>query len=237
MSLIFMVDKKSKMHSKNSTLRPVSLINLLFVTALGAGKVPWAPGTFGSLITLPLVIIISITINYFSNSSAVNLDSWAMPPAPTTTLPLITQICSYLSNPYLPDILLIIVFFITILGIIASNYYCTRTNQHDPKEVVIDEVAGQMLTIAGILLWHNYYLPLKQAIKINEKPGQGIELVVIFLVVPFILFRLFDIWKPWPINYIDQKVQNGLGIMLDDLLAAIYAIATFAVISSIFINS
>jgi phosphatidylglycerophosphatase A len=45
----------------------------------------------------------------------------------------------------------------------------------------------------------------------------------IWIVAGFVLFRLFDIWKPWPIGYFDRRVSGGIGIMLDDLLAAVYA--------------
>jgi len=45
-----------------------------------------------------------------------------------------------------------------------------------------------------------------------------------FVLLGFVLFRLFDIWKPWPINWLDRKVSGGLGIMLDDLVAGIYAL-------------
>jgi phosphatidylglycerophosphatase A len=51
----------------------------------------------------------------------------------------------------------------------------------------------------------------------------------------FLLFRLFDIWKPFPISYFDAKLKNGFGVMFDDLLAAIYAIACLLLISYIYL--
>jgi phosphatidylglycerophosphatase A len=71
----------------------------------------------------------------------------------------------------------------------------------DPGAVVIDEVAGQWLVLAAAPLD-----PLAYALA-------------------FLLFRIFDIWKPWPVRWADRHVKGGLGIMLDDILAAIYAVA------------
>ena len=71
---------------------------------------------------------------------------------------------------------------------------------HDPKEVVIDEVAGVWLVM--------FFFPQ----------------TIIGYLAGFILFRIFDIWKPFPISWIDNKVGGGLGIMLDDILAAVFAI-------------
>ena len=90
------------------------------------------------------------------------------------------------------------------IGWIASNKYLETTRRHgkpndDPGEIVIDEVAGQWLTLA--------FVPLDPLMY-----GTG-----------FLLFRFFDIVKPWPVRMIDRLVKGGLGIMLDDIAAAIYA--------------
>jgi phosphatidylglycerophosphatase A len=71
----------------------------------------------------------------------------------------------------------------------------------DPGAIVIDEVAGQWLVLVPAPLD-----PLPYALA-------------------FLLFRIFDIWKPWPARWADRHVKGGLGIMLDDLLAALYAVA------------
>jgi len=55
----------------------------------------------------------------------------------------------------------------------------------------------------------------------------------LWIVVGFALFRLFDIWKPWPIRMIDQKVDSGLGIMLDDILAGVYALVVLQVVAAL----
>lgn len=88
---------------------------------------------------------------------------------------------------------------ISILGIFIADAFAKALNIKDPGQIVIDETAGQ--SIALIFAGTNLYLF-----------GLG-----------FILFRLFDISKPWPISWADSKVPGGLGIMLDDILAGIIA--------------
>ena len=89
-----------------------------------------------------------------------------------------------------------VIFFI---GIWASNVYMTKSGTLDPGPVVIDEVVGQWLTLA--------FVPTDLKI----------------YVIGFILFRLADIFKPWPVCWVDRNVESGLGVMLDDVLAALYS--------------
>lgn len=89
----------------------------------------------------------------------------------------------------------VVTFFV---GWWATHRYMQAGGNHDPNEVVIDEVSGQSLLLA--------FMP--QA--------------VWAYVLGFFLFRLFDIWKPWPVRVADQRVHSALGVMLDDTLAAIY---------------
>jgi phosphatidylglycerophosphatase A len=79
----------------------------------------------------------------------------------------------------------------------------------DPHAVVIDEVAGQCLVLLPAPLD-----PLSYS-------------------VGFLLFRTFDIWKPWPVRWADRHVPGGLGIMLDDLLAAVYATLALSILLAI----
>jgi phosphatidylglycerophosphatase A len=76
-----------------------------------------------------------------------------------------------------------------------------RDDGDDPKEVVIDEVAGQLLCLSVVA------------------PGW------LAYAAGFALFRLFDIVKPWPVGWCDRTVKGALGVMLDDVLAAVYAAA------------
>ncbi|MBI2236087.1 MAG: phosphatidylglycerophosphatase A [Magnetospirillum sp.] len=87
-----------------------------------------------------------------------------------------------------------------LVGWAASELYVRRTAADDPGEVVIDEVAGQWLVLAPAPLDPLYYL------------------------VGFALFRLLDIWKPWPAGWADRHLSGGLGVMADDMLAAAYGL-------------
>lgn len=91
---------------------------------------------------------------------------------------------------------------VSILGIFISNSYMTRFNREDdPSEIVIDEVAGMWIALLPAM--NN---PLSWA-------------------VAFVLFRFFDILKPWPISWADKKLPRGLGVMADDIIAGIFAAA------------
>lgn len=86
-------------------------------------------------------------------------------------------------------------------GVGICGYAATRMGVHDHPGIVWDEIAGYLLTMAWVgFSW--------QAV-----------------VAGFILFRIFDILKPWPISWLDRRVHGGLGIMLDDLLAGLLAAA------------
>ncbi|MBX3497187.1 MAG: phosphatidylglycerophosphatase A [Parvibaculum sp.] len=88
-------------------------------------------------------------------------------------------------------------------GIWASERYCAASGTEDASEVVIDEVAAMWLVLAA--------LPMSP---VNWLAG-------------FALFRLFDIWKPWPIGAVERRFKGGFGVMADDVVAAIYAVIAF----------
>jgi len=85
------------------------------------------------------------------------------------------------------------------VGCWAAGMIAKTSGAKDPGEIVIDEVAAQWIVLLPVPLD-----PLPYA-------------------AAFLLFRIFDIWKPWPVWLADRRVHGGLGIMLDDLLAAVYA--------------
>jgi phosphatidylglycerophosphatase A len=87
-----------------------------------------------------------------------------------------------------------------IAGWWASGRVVEASGMHDPRFVVIDEIAAQWLTLLAVPLDGRWY------------------------AAAFLLFRLFDIVKPWPIRLVERRVAGGLGIMLDDVMAAIYAL-------------
>lgn len=99
--------------------------------------------------------------------------------------------------------LLAAAFWVTLLGIWAGGRHAKFANKKDPSECVIDEVAGQWITL----------LPIAFTGRLFNAP---------VLAVAFLLFRFFDILKPWPI-YKMQKYSGGVGIMLDDVVAGIAA--------------
>jgi len=126
----------------------------------GSGAVPVAPGTFGTLVAVPIYLL---------------LEPLALP--------------RYL----------LIVIVMTLIGIVLCHITARDIGVHDHGGIVWDEIAGYLLTMAAA--------------------PSGWQ----WIVLGFVLFRLFDIVKPWPIRLADKQVSGGFGIMLDDVLAAGYA--------------
>jgi phosphatidylglycerophosphatase A len=119
------------------------------------------------------------------------------------TIPAIPLI--FLTNKFsiLTKLLIFILLFVG--GIISAEYYEKYYDKKDPSEVVIDEIAA-------------YYLML-----------MFIPLTTANLLLSFVLFRIFDITKPYPIRNA-ESVGGGVGIMIDDILAIFYALAVFFII-------
>ena len=95
------------------------------------------------------------------------------------------------------------------MGVIASNTYQKLTGEKDSSVIVIDEVVGQLIAMMFVMD----------------------NLVLVF--ISFIIFRIFDILKPWPASYADKKMTGGFGVMLDDVFAGIYAAILVCLIGSI----
>ncbi len=126
----------------------------------GAGAVPRAPGTFGTLAAVPLYLLVQ------DLSVAVYL---------------------------------VLAGVLFAVGIWLCGATARDIGVHDHGGIVWDEVVGFLLTMtAAPRGWH-------------------------WVLAGFLLFRLFDIWKPWPIRQLDRRVSGGLGIMLDDAVAGAYA--------------
>jgi phosphatidylglycerophosphatase A len=98
-----------------------------------------------------------------------------------------------------PGLLAFAALALFALGSWASDIALRATQTRDPGWIVIDEVVGQWLTLLAA-----------PASLLGYAAG-------------FLLFRLFDIWKPWPVSLADRKLEGGFGVMADDVLAAIYA--------------
>lgn len=112
----------------------------------------------------------------------------------------------------------IIVFFI---GWWATAEHTKGTENHDPGEIVIDEVVGQWIAffpLSAILWMHE--------IQASILPWPG-------LLAGFILFRLFDIFKPWPVSWADRK-ETAFGVMFDDVLAGIMAAIVTVILGGLY---
>ena len=112
---------------------------------------------------------------------------------------------------------IIAIFLITLIiffySFIAINNSFEEFETDDPPEIVIDEVTGQMLPLIAIPIYETLY-PLP---------------TIYYIVAAFLSFRLFDIWKPYPISHVDNNVKGSLGIMLDDILASLYSILILSI--------
>ena len=113
----------------------------------------------------------------------------------------------------------IVVFLIFVLfySIIFIDKLSPVFKKKDPREIVIDEFVGQCIPLVSILFRPDAFIPnccYKGTIE---------EASVIWILLSFILFRFFDILKPFPINIVDKKMKNGVGVMLDDIIAGIYS--------------
>ncbi len=136
---------------------PLHFLSLGF----GSGLMPKAPGTFGTLVAIPLYILIS----------SLNLELY-----------------------------LLITLLVTLIGIYLCAYTSKALGVHDHSGIVIDEIAGYFITMIAVPFdW-------------------------VWIIVGFLLFRFFDILKPWPISWLDKNVQGGFGIMIDDVLAGFFAL-------------
>jgi phosphatidylglycerophosphatase A len=161
--LVTNIFKKWKIRSKASPELPAKVWQdpIYFIAfGLGSGAVPFAPGTFGTLMAIPFYLLLQ--------------------PLP------------------------IIAYLVFVIGFIAfSSWISDRVSReiqvHDHPGMCIDEFTGFFVTMVHAPLgWQ-------------------------WVVLGFLLFRLFDIWKPWPISVIDEKVQGGFGMVLDDIVAGLFA--------------
>lgn len=138
-------------------------INHFFSSGFYSGHLPYAPGTWGSLLMIILVFLFPVLNNFYLISA------------------------------------------LTIGGIAVANYEERMTGIKDDKRIVIDEMAGQLLTF--------YTLKITAPV----------------LIGGFILFRVFDITKPWIIDKV-QGLPSGLGVMADDVLAGVFSLAVLKII-------
>ncbi len=171
------MSSKTEHSAASATPRP-PLFSLLLATGLGAGYLPFAPGTWGSLEGLAIVFLFRSWVASHSPAGAASLPFRLFGPSGLAAL--------------------ILLF---LLGVYASSRVARHLRLVDPQCVVVDEIFGQCFTLflAPSLNWRYWALG-------------------------FILFRAFDIWKPFPVRQA-ESLPAGWGIMADDALAALYAVA------------
>ncbi len=138
--------------------------------------------------------------------------------APGTITSLVTTIFLYslfhvinLSS----NAILIILLIVFIYSFYAVSEYIKYNENKDPKEVVVDEFIGQSIPIYLYEISHG-----------SMKDSQ--EAVLFYLYI-FILFRYFDIKKPFPVNFFDKKFKNCIGVILDDVVAGLYVVLTLII--------
>ena len=140
----------------------------------GSGAAPIAPGTFGTLVAIPLYLLMA------------PLSLW---------------------------VYLTIVAVMVLVGIWLCDVTSRNLGVHDHSGIVWDEIVGYLITMAAA--------------------PQGVA----WMVAGFLLFRFFDILKPWPICRIDKQVEGGWGIMLDDILAGIFSWLTLQAAFLVYTNA
>ena len=132
---------------------------------------------------------------------ALGFGSGLLPKAPGTFGTLAAIPLYLLLAPSSVSIYLVSVIVMSIAGIYICGQAAKDAGVHDHGAIVWDEIVGFLMTMFMIpLSWKS-------------------------VIVGFILFRIFDIFKPWPISFIDKNVHGGLGIMLDDIIAGLAALA------------
>jgi len=130
---------------------------------------------------------------------ALGFGSGLAPVAPGTAGTVVAIPLYFLLQPLALHIYLMLVTGLFLIGIPLCAHTARRLGVHDHPGIVWDEIVGYLVTMT--------FAP----------PGW------LWIVAGFVLFRLFDVLKPWPIKWLDRKVGGGFGIMVDDLLAGIVA--------------
>ena len=189
---------------------------LAIATALGVGYIPKAPGTFGSLVgivlavlTHPVSLVMIIGILFLSGRGlGIEVPMFRGHAAPVLFL--------------VPS--LVALAIIGLLGVWSSSRAATYAGLDDPQYVVIDELSGMHLTLVLAIMpvgLPTRLLPADDASVFALYSAFSL-LNWKYLLMGFILFRVFDIWKPWPVRKL-EKLRGGWGIMADDWMAGIYA--------------
>lgn len=164
----------------------------LALATWGVGYMPIAPGTLGSAVGVGLYLMLrslTIRIVYLHVPDYHLTDEFV--------------------ESFRVAAMLVVIICLTAIGVWAASRAEKLLGRKDPGAVIVDEIAGQLITFL--------FIPL------------GLGLKWWMLVLGFLLFRLFDIWKPYPVRRL-EALESGLGIMADDVLAGVYAAATLTLL-------
>jgi phosphatidylglycerophosphatase A len=193
-------------------------------TALGAGYLPKAPGTFGSLVGIVTIVLCAVFFlrptslaglsPFHVLSDARFMDKHFLVPGSDIhdTVLILPIVCAFA-----------LMLVLSAIGVWSASRTAEHAGIKDPQFVVIDEVAGQHLTLV---------LPLIPIALPNLHSHMDLSTFAIFsalslinwkyLLFGFLFFRIFDIWKPFPLRKL-EKLPSGWGIMADDWMAGVYA--------------
>ena len=144
--------------------------------------------------------------------------------APGTAASFLTCIIFYLlysSSFYIgqgPAVIVCILLIILVYSILIIDKLSYLFKKKDPEEIVVDEFIGQSIPLTVYFFFRSF--SIEEFFFFFGWPFLG------WTIISFILFRFFDIVKPFPINIVDKKMKNGLGVMLDDIIAGIYSAIT-----------
>jgi phosphatidylglycerophosphatase A len=205
----------TKTDSASTQSAPKPKFALFVATAAGLGYFPKAPGTFGSL--GGLVLAVAPTWLVFATGFAI-LASKGDPKDGSIGI-------HWTYNTFDPVLLIQIslTLIVAAVGVWSATRAARYWAQEDPQRVVIDEVSGQHITLllgcALPALYHAHGVDNDGALGFMATNS---PLNWKYLLVGFILFRLFDIWKPFPARQA-EALPSGLGIMADDWVAGLYA--------------
>jgi phosphatidylglycerophosphatase A len=197
-----------------TTQRKKPRLALAIATGFGVGYIPKAPGTFGSLVGI-VVAILTHPVSLLVIVGALFLPGLGidMPMFNGHSAPVLLLVPS-----------LVVLLILGFIGVWSSSRAAEYAGIGDPQYVVIDEVSGMHLTLVLALMpvgLPTYLIPSDEASVFALYSAFSL-LNWKYLLLGFILFRVFDIWKPWPIQRL-EKLPGGWGIMADDWMAGIYA--------------
>lgn len=178
-------------------------------TFFGIGKFPIMPGTLASFVATILVALLFYQPHFVSIEGIEYFEMGAV----------------VISPNYIVYVLILLSALLYAIGVWASDKYAKAIDKEDPRAVVIDEVAGIFTTTSLIAIVYSILL-------IAYEKEFILYLIISYWFFPviFILFRIFDIFKPWHIGRADENFGGGFGIMFDDQVAALYSAITFYII-------